>query len=85
MWLKIILSILLIIFQLGDIYLSEKVLNNGGVELNPFIKKYGYWIKIPGTVFSIAAGILVHTFILVPVCIIMAGVCVYNYRVLRTM
>lgn len=80
---KLILAILLILFQLGDILLTEKILKKGGVELNPLIKRYGYWIKIPVTLLAIVAGFLLHPIIIVPPLLIMIGICVWNYRVLR--
>ena len=83
MELKFIFSAALILFQILDILLTQKILKNGGTELNPFIRKYGYWIKIPGTAIAIAAGILVHSLVLVPALVLQGGVCVWNYTVLR--
>ena len=80
---KIVLSILLILFQLGDILLTEKILGAGGEELNPLVKRFGYWIKAPGTVFAIVFGFIISPIIIAPVLAIMIGVCIYNYTVLR--
>jgi len=80
---KIILALALVLFQLGDIFLTEKILRNGGVELNPLIRRYGYWIKIPVTIGAIVAGFLGSPLVLIPPLAIMAGVCVWNYTVVR--
>ena len=64
-------------------FLAERILRAGGVELNPLIKRYGYWIKIPISLIAIVAGFFLHPVILIPPLLIMIGVCVWNYRVLR--
>jgi len=80
---KIIPAILLIILQFLDIFLTKKILSAGGRELNPLIRKYGYWIKIPVTIFALAAGFFIHPIIILPPILIMIGVCIWNYYTLK--
>jgi hypothetical protein len=82
---KIVLAILFVLFQVGDILLTEQILRNGGVELNPLVKRFGYWIKIPGSVLAIAFGFIVSPIIMVPPLVIMIGVCVWNFIQFRRM
>jgi hypothetical protein len=90
----IALSILLIALNVLDWMLTGAVLENGGRELNPamrwVIARWGYWamlaVKLVLMGACIAAcAIFALPWLLIPMCLFFAWVCVSNWRVLKGM
>ena len=80
----IYLFILFNILNWLDFYLTKKILDDGGRELNPVIRFLGLLpAKIGATVFVGLTGYFIHYAIIIPVTIILAGVCVWNYYQLK--
>ena len=67
-----------------DWYLTQRVIDNGGVELNPILRKFGVArVKLIVCPFLILAGYLLHWAVLVIPTLAIAGACVWNYCVLN--
>jgi hypothetical protein len=76
---EIILSILFLVFNWLDYWLTKTVIAKGGTELNPIIKFIGLLpSKIVGSILVVAAGYF-SIYALIAPTLAMAGVCVWNY------
>jgi hypothetical protein len=75
---EIILSILFLIFNWLDYWLTRKIIAKGGKELNPIIKFIGLLpSKIVGSILVVAAGYFSVWALAAPTLAI-AGACVWN-------
>jgi len=75
---EIILSILFLVFNWADWYLTKRILAKGGTELNPVIKFLGLVpAKIVSSILVLAAGYF-SVWALVPTTLAAAGACVWN-------
>jgi hypothetical protein len=80
----IILSILFIILNVIDWYLSKRAVDRGGTELNPIPKKFGLGtIKLIACPLFIAAGYFLHWLILIIPNALMLAACIWNYVQLK--
>ena len=90
----IALSILLIGLNILDWILTCAVIENGGYEKNPFmrwvINHWGYWAALAVKLVLMAGAIaacahFVLPWLLIPLCMFFAWVCVFNWRVMKGM
>jgi len=73
------LSIMLVIFNTIDIYLTRLILLLGGKKLNPIICKFGMvQVKLVGCFILLLAGYFIHTAILIIPNVMILGVCIWN-------
>jgi hypothetical protein len=88
----IALSILLIALNVLDWMLTCAVIENGSRELNPVmrwvINHWGYWAALAVKLVLMAACIAacaytVLPWLLIPLCLFFAAICLWNWRVLR--
>ena len=79
----ILISTLFIAVNILDWYLTKRIIDNGGRELNPILRKFGVArMKLIVCPVLILVGYLLHWVALIVPTLIIAGVCVWNYRVL---
>jgi len=84
MILAIILSFLFLCFNWLDFYLTKRVLDKGGRELNPIVKVFGLLpVKIGASIVFPLAGFIIHPFVLIVPVFIGMFVCVWNFLQLR--
>ena len=81
-----LISILFTIVNVLDWYLTRRIMDNGGIELNPILRKFGVAkVKLIVCPILILAGYLLHWAVLVTPTLAIAGACAWNYRVLNRM
>ncbi len=79
MLITILLIVLFTILNWLDYYLTKKILDHGGIELNPVVEVFGLLpVKIGSTILFGLAGYFISYQILIPAIIVMAGVCIWN-------
>ena len=80
----IMISNLFAAVNILDWYLTKRILNNGGRELNPILRKFGIArMKLIVCPILILIGYLLYWEILIIPTLIIAGACIWNYRQLR--
>jgi hypothetical protein len=83
---KLIFAILFVIVNILDWYLTKRIINKGGRELNPILKRFGVAkMKLIICPILILAGYLLHWAVLVVPTLIILGACIWNYRILKRM
>jgi len=80
----IMTSILFMAANILDWYLTKRILDKGGQELNPILKKFGIArVKLIVCPILLLSGYLLHWAILVIPILMVIGACVWNYRILK--
>jgi len=81
-----LISALFIAANILDWYLTKRILDKGGNELNPILRKFGVAkVKLIVCPLFVLAGFILHWAILIVPTLIIAGACAWNYRVYRKM
>jgi len=78
------LAIFFMAVNVLDWYFTKRIIDNGGRELNPILRKFGVArVKLIICPFLLLAGYLLHWAVLVIPTLVIAGACVWNYRILN--
>jgi len=81
---SVALSLLFIVLNIVDWYLTKRIIDLGGRELNPILKKFGIGsVKLMICPLFVLAGYFLHWAVLVIPNVLMLATCVWNFIQLR--